>query len=47
MGGAPGAGAGPGGGDAADLSSAALGPALQGRIQLQEGGSAYRLNRKR
>ena len=41
-----GAGAGPGGGDAADLSRAALGPALQGHIQLQEGGSAYRLNRK-
>lgn len=41
-----GAGAGPGGGDAADLSSAALGPALQGRKRLPEGGSAYRLNRK-
>ena len=39
--GAGGKGRGEGGGDAADLSSAALGPALRGPVQGQESCAAY------
>lgn len=41
-----GKGRGDGGGDAADLSSAALGPALQGPVQGQESCSAYLMSWK-